>query len=117
MFCQNFRIFEKKLVEGSACLVYNGIYNGKNLKKPTTLSLGTKTFLYELLRPPHIEEDQTKPVCFMKKISLIKKILKNLRFMIFAVTLELHCNNKNLKSPNIQFFLDQTEFWSKNRLV
>ena len=28
---------------------------------------GTKTHLYELICHPHIEEDQTKPVCFMKK--------------------------------------------------
>ena len=32
MFYQNFRIFENILAEGSAYLVYNGIYNGKNLK-------------------------------------------------------------------------------------
>ena len=28
IFCQNFNFFEKKLAEGSAYLVYNGIYNG-----------------------------------------------------------------------------------------
>jgi hypothetical protein len=30
-FPKSFRIFEKKLVEGSAYLVFNGIYNGKNI--------------------------------------------------------------------------------------
>ena len=54
MFCQNFRIVEKKLAEGSAYLVYNEIYNGKNLKKPKILILGTKTHLYELRCHPHI---------------------------------------------------------------
>ena len=29
MFCQNFRIFEKKLAEGSAYLVYNVIYKSQ----------------------------------------------------------------------------------------
>ena len=58
MFCQIFRIFEKKLAEGSAYLVYNWI---------KVFILGTKTHLYELICHPHIEEDQTKPVCFMKK--------------------------------------------------
>ena len=67
MLCQNFRIVENKLGEGSAYLVYNGIYNGKNLQKPKIFILGTKTYLYELICQPHIEEDQTKPVCFMKK--------------------------------------------------
>ena len=98
MFCQNFRIVEKKLAEGSAYLVYNGIYNSKNLKKPKILILGTKIHLYELICHPHIEEDQTKPVCFLKKISLIKTNLINWRFMIFAVTVELHCNGTILKS-------------------
>ena len=113
MFCQNFRIFEKKLAEGSAYLVYNGIYYGKNLQKPKIFILGTKNHLYELICHPHIEEDQTKPVCFMKKISLIKKNLIYLRFEIFAITMELHCNGKNLKSQINQFFLDQIDFFRK----
>ena len=66
-FFQNFRIFEKKLAKGSAYLVYNGIYNSKKLKKPKILILGTKTHLYELICHPLVEEDQTKPACFMKK--------------------------------------------------
>ena len=74
MFWQNFRIVEKKLAEGSAFLVYNGIYNCKNLQKPKIFILGTKTHLYEFICHPHIDEDQTKPVCFMKKIILIKKL-------------------------------------------
>ena len=98
MFCQNFQIFEKKLAEGSAYLVYNGIYNGKNIKKPKIQTLSTKTHLFELLCHPHIDEDQTKPVCFLKKKnSLIKTNLINWRFMIFAVTVEFHCNGKILK--------------------
>ena len=113
MFFQNFRIFEKKLADGSADLVYNGIYNGKNLKKPKILILGTKTHLYELICHPHIEEDQTRPVCFLKKISLIKTNLINWRFMIFAVTVELHCNGKILKSQINLIFLDQTDFFHK----
>ena len=67
MFCQNFRIVEKKLAEGSAYLVYNGIYNGKNLQRPKIFISGTKTHLYELICHQQIEEDQTQPVCFMKK--------------------------------------------------
>ena len=113
MFCQNCRIFEKKLAEGSAYLVYNGIYNGKNLKKPKIFILGTKIDLYELICHPHIDEDQTKPVCFMIKISLIKKILNNLRFMIFAVTVKLHYKGKNLKHQNNLISLDKTEFFIK----
>ena len=62
MFCQNFRIFKKKFAEGSAYLVYNGIYNGKNLQEHKFFSLGNKTHLYDLIFHPHIEEDQTKPV-------------------------------------------------------
>ena len=82
MFCQNLRIFENKLAEGSPYVIYNGIYNGKNLHKPTIFILSTKTCLYELVCHLHIEEDQTKPVCFMrKKISLIKKNLVDLRFL------------------------------------
>ena len=78
MFWQNSRIVEKKLAEGSAYLVYNGMYNGKNLQKPKFFISGTKTHLYELICHPHKEEDQTKPVCFMKKMSMIKKNLINL---------------------------------------
>ena len=113
MFCQNFRIFGKKLAEGSAFLVYNGIYNGKNLQKPKIFILATKTHFYELVCHPHIEEDQTKPVCFMKKISLIKKNLINLIFFVLPITMELHCNGKNLKSQINHFFLDQTDFFHK----
>ena len=72
-----FQNFLKKLVEGSMYLVYNSIYNGKNLQKPNIFILGTKTHLYELICHPHIEGDQTKPVCNMreKKISWIKIFL------------------------------------------
>ena len=64
MLCQKFRIFEKKLAEGSAFLVYNGIYNGKN-------HFGTKTRLYQLICHPRIEEDQTNPVCFMREKNVL----------------------------------------------
>ena len=113
MFCQNFIIVEKKLAEGSTYLVYNGIYNGKNLQKPKIFILGTKTHLYELICHPCIEEDQTKPVSLMKKIKLIKKILIKLRFFILPITMELHCNGRNLKSQINQFFLHQTDFFHK----
>ena len=42
MCWQSFRIFEKKLAEGSKYLFYNGIYNGKNLQKLKIFILGTK---------------------------------------------------------------------------
>ena len=77
--------------------VYNRIYNGKNLQKPKIFIFDSKIHLYELICHPYTEEDQTKPVCFMKKISLIKKNQINLRFMIFDITMELHCNGKILK--------------------
>ena len=61
---------------------------------------------------PHIEEGQTKPVCFMKKkISLMKKNLINLRFMFFAVTVELHYNGNYLKSQISPIFLGETDFF------
>ena len=113
MFCQNFRIVLKKLAEGSAYLVYNKIYNGKNLHRPKIFIFGTKTYLYELICHPQIEEDQTKPVCFMKKINLIKKNLINLKFLILPITMELHCNAKSLKSQINQFFLIKLIFSHK----
>jgi hypothetical protein len=67
MFSQNFRIVEKKLAEGSAYLVSNGIYYGKNLWKPKIFIFGTKIHLYELICHLLIEEDKTIPVCFMRK--------------------------------------------------
>ena len=113
MFCQNYSSFENKLVEGSASLVYYGVYTGKNLQRPKIFILCTKAHLYELICHPHIEGDKTKPVCFLKKkISLIKKNWINLIFMIFAVTMALQCNDKNLKSQNNLFCLDQTDFLS-----
>ena len=59
MFCQHFRIVEKKLAEGSLYLVCNGIYNGKILQKLKIFILATKIHLYELICHPHIEENQT----------------------------------------------------------
>ena len=46
----------------------------------------------------------------MTKISLIKKNWINFRFIIFAITMKLHCNGKNHKSLINQIFLDQTDF-------
>ena len=66
----NFRIVEKKLAEGSAYLVSNGIYYGKNLSKPKIFILATKTNLYELICHLHIEKDKTNPVYLMKKNQL-----------------------------------------------
>ena len=56
-----------KLAEGIAFLVYNGIYNGKNVQKPKIFIFGTKTCFYERIFHPYIEEDQTKPACLMRK--------------------------------------------------
>ena len=94
--------FLKKIGRGQRVLVYNGIYNCKNLQKHKIYIFGTKTHLYELICHPHIEKDQTKPVCFMKKISLIKKIFINLKF-----------NGKNHKSQINQNFLVQTDLFHK----
>ena len=70
-----------------------------------------KTHLYELICHPHIEEDQSKPVYFIKKIRLIKKKFINMIFMIFVITMELHRNDKSLKSQINLIFLDQTDFF------
>ena len=69
MFCRNFRIFEKKLAEGSVHLVYNGIY--KNIQKPKIFISGIKVYLYELICHSHIDQEQTRTVCLTKKFSLI----------------------------------------------
>ena len=74
----------------TAGLHYNGNYNRKNLWKQKKFIWGTKSNSYELLFYPHIEEGQTKVVCCIKKINLIKKNLRNWGFKIFAVTMELH---------------------------
>ena len=94
----------------NAFLYYNGNYNRKNLWKPNFYIWGTKTHSYQLIFHPHIEEGQTKVVCFITKINLIKKNMRNLRLKIFAVTVELHCNGKNLKSQISQTFIDQFIF-------
>ena len=46
----------------------------------------------------HIGKDKTKPVCFYKKNLFNEKKFRNFIFKIFAVTMKLHCNGKNLKS-------------------
>ena len=43
------------------------------------------------------------------------KNMRNLKFKIFAVSMELHCNGKNLKSSISQIFLYQIDFFL-NRL-
>ena len=48
---------------------------------------------------------------FYEKIRLINKNLINLMFMILSVSMELHCNGKNLKSQINLIFLDQTDFF------
>ena len=47
-----------------------------------------------------------------KKISLIKKNLINLIFMIFAITMVLYYNGKNPKYQIIKFFLIKPFFSS-----
>ena len=71
----------------------------------------SKTRLYELICHPNTEEDQTKTVFFMKKISFINKNWTNLGFKIIAIIMELRCNSKNHKSQIYQIFLDQTDFF------
>ena len=56
----------------------------KNLQKPKIFILGTKTHLYELIFHSHIEEDQTKPVYFMReKNQFDQEKFNYLRFLIF----------------------------------
>ena len=50
---------ERNWPRAAPFLVYNGIYNGKNLKEPKIFMFGTKTCLYELICHSHIEEDKT----------------------------------------------------------
>ena len=50
----------------------------------------------------------------MKKISLIKKKWINLKFKIFAITMELHRNGNNKKNLElIIFFLIKLIFFKK----
>ena len=66
--------------------VYNGIYNRKNLWKHKISFFASKIHPYEVICDPHIEEDQTKPVYFIKKkINLTKKNLRNWRFKILPL--------------------------------
>ena len=73
--------------------------------------------LHELIFHPHIEEDHTDIFRFMRKINLIKKNLRKLRFKFFAVTMGRHCNSKNPKSQFSQFFLDQIDFSYKTEYI
>ena len=43
--------------------------------------------------------------------------MNNLRFKIIEITMEVHRNGKNQKSKINQIFIDQTDFFSLNRLV
>ena len=107
MFWQNFRIYERKLAEGSAFLVYNGICNGQYLQKPKIFSFDAKTCLYELICHSHIEEDQTKLVYFMKKKKTVwsRKIglIGDLRFLPLQWSSIVMAKIINFKL--IQFFL------------
>ena len=51
--------------------VYKGIYNRKNLRKHKIPVFGSQIYSYELTCHPHIEEDQTKIVSFIKKQTII----------------------------------------------
>ena len=74
--------------------------------------MGTKTHSYKSIFHPPLDEDQTKPVCFIKRINLIKKDWRNFRFKIFAVTSSI----VTAKILNLQFLkknCDQTDFHNK----
>ena len=117
MFWQNVRIFENKLAEGSAFLDYNGIHNDKNLQNPKIFIFGTKTCLYQLICHSYVEEDQTKPVCFMKK----KNQFDQEKFDWFEISdfchynAALHCNGKNLESQ-IWDFLSRLGYTQHSKL-
>ena len=97
----------------TAFLYYNGNYNRKNLWKPKIFIFGTKPHPYELIFHPHIEEGQTKVVCFIKKINMIEKKLRNLGFKNFAVTMDLNCSGLNLKSWISKKNVNQIDFFYK----
>ena len=73
--------------------------------------------LHELIFHPHIEEDHTNMFRFIRKINLIKKNLRKLRFKIFAVTMGRHCNSKKLKSQFSQIFLYKIDFSYKTEHI
>ena len=73
-------IFSLKIWAVRAISVFNGNYNGEKLRKHEISFSGTKIHSYELIFNPHIEEDDTNTFCFVKKINLIKKKLRKLRF-------------------------------------
>ena len=43
--------------------------------------------------------------------------MRNLRFNTFAVTMELYCNSKNLKSSISQILLDQIDLFYKTEYL
>ena len=113
MFCENFRIVEKKFAKCSTYLVYNWIYNSKNLQKIKT-SFWALKLIYMSSYVTHIYRGTNITSLFdEKKISLIHFFFYYLRFMIFAVTVELHCNGKNIKSQINLIFLDESDFFQK----
>ena len=72
--------------------VYNGIYNRKNLRKHKISFFASKIHPYEVICDPHIEEDQTKPVYFIKKKNQFdQEKFEKLEVQDFALTMELHC--------------------------
>ena len=66
---------------------------------------------FELIFNLHIERNQTKPVCFLKKIYSIKKKMRKLMFKIWSSIIMV----KSLKFSHL--FLDQIDFFSRKRTV
>ena len=57
-----------------------------------------------------MEEDQTKPVCFIKK-KLFDKVFFLIGGLRFANTMELYCNVKILNLQLLKFFLVKLIFF------
>ena len=62
---------------------------------------------FELIFNLHIERNQTKPVCFLKKIYSIKKKMRKLIFKILSSIIMV----KSLQFSHL--FLDQIDFFQK----
>ena len=99
--------------------VYNGIYNGKNLHKHKISIFGSKIHPNEVICDPRIEEDQTKPVYFVKKNQFDQEKFEKLEVQDFAFTMELHCIgnilNHQLKKKSLIkmiFFFYKTDWFS-----
>ena len=75
--------------------LYNGIYNRKNLRKHKIPIFGTNIHSYELKSHPHIEEDQTKLVGFIKNNQFQ-------RFFFNCCSRFCHYNGASLKWQNLE---------------